>query len=80
MTFPTGRESIAAIGSLTLQVTTDGSGGTVYGIRAGLTDASGGVVRTISLDLQPYLTAGQKNALDNFMAMLRTKATAELLT
>jgi len=80
MTFPSSRTTV--ISTIHLRVVTtvnpDTSVNSQYTAEIDTLDA-GGNGRTIALNLLPYLTAGQKTALDGFMATLRVKAATELL-
>jgi hypothetical protein len=81
MTFPSYKQRTpAAIGAVTLVISTDGSGSTDYTARFEILDAQGNVLATPQHDLLKILTAGQKAALDNFMATLRAKGAADLLS
>jgi hypothetical protein len=66
MTFPTSKiVPAASIGPLELRVATASDGSpNQYSARFALVDAGGQTLRTVALDLGPYLTAAQRTALE----------------
>jgi len=79
MTFPSAKLRVpTTIATITADFSSDGTT-TTYRARLDVLDQNGATLQTLQVDLLPYLTAGQKTAIDNFMAALRTKASTELL-
>lgn len=68
-----------SLGDISIELFSPSDGGTpkaAYSIQVLLSDGS---TRVLTGDLLPQLTAGQITTITNFMAAIRTKATAEIL-